>query len=154
MSSCGHFATTEEERSTNLRAVSPACTPQRHSEQWESQWMMPHKIIHVPECPRIQSPLSASRNPSLLLPAPNGASLPRTTNCTVWQFGRGPCCQVPRQAFARALASTFHHSASSGMRSTAFAQFAQFAHGPLAQWIRRRPPEPEIPGSSPGRITI
>ena len=24
--------------------------------------------------------------------------------------------------------------------------------GPLAQWIRRRPPEPEIPGSSPGRV--
>ena len=25
-------------------------------------------------------------------------------------------------------------------------------NGPLAQWIRRRPPEPEIPGSSPGRV--
>ena len=35
-----------------------------------------------------------------------------------------------------------------------FAQIAQFAHGPLAQWIRRRPPEPEIPGSSPGRIIL
>ena len=23
----------------------------------------------------------------------------------------------------------------------------------MAQWIRRRPPEPEIPGSSPGRVT-
>ena len=29
---------------------------------------------------------------------------------------------------------------------------AQVACGPLAQWIRRRPPEPEIPGSSPGRV--
>ena len=27
-------------------------------------------------------------------------------------------------------------------------------NGPLAQWIRRRPPEPEIPGSSPGRIIM
>ena len=27
-------------------------------------------------------------------------------------------------------------------------------NGPLAQWIRRRPPEPEIPGSSPGRINF
>ena len=25
--------------------------------------------------------------------------------------------------------------------------------GPLAEWIRRRPSEPEIPGSSPGRIS-
>ena len=32
--------------------------------------------------------------------------------------------------------------------------FRQGSIGPLAQWIRRRPPEPEIPGSSPGRIML
>ena len=29
-----------------------------------------------------------------------------------------------------------------------------FENGPLAQWIRRRPPEPEIPGSSPGWVNL
>ena len=32
-------------------------------------------------------------------------------------------------------------------------RYFEYVHGPLTYWIRRRPPEPEIPGSSPGRVT-
>ena len=41
-----------------------------------------------------------------------------------------------------------------GESSFASTMFTVAQNGPLAQWMRRWPPEPEIPGSSPGRVRI
>ena len=59
--------------------------------------------------------------------------------------------EVMKMFASRSFAAIFPFE-KNGVYYLSFWQVSE--NGPLAQWIRRRPPELEIPGSSPGRINL
>ncbi len=78
---------------------------------------------------------------------PGIPALSRRRPCTQAELSwTGARSRAPRSG--RARARMFAGPISLAARSTCVG----LQTGLLAQWIRRRPPEPEIPGSSPGRV--
>ena len=62
-----------------------------------------------------------------------------------------PCARPPLHTWATAASCPKVGNQSSLYIWLAYFLILIVAEGPLAYWIRRQPPEPEIPGSSPGR---